>query len=73
MKPASYPFLAIAKKYNADYTAVLKHADWLIYGREGPQFYPGSNIVNDIADAASEFLDIRAGLIDWQTGEPLQC
>lgn len=69
-KPASYPFLAIAKKHNVPYADVLAHADWQRSDNGNPQFPIFSQIDLDICAAGMEQQLIRNGTIDWQTGEP---
>lgn len=74
MKPDSYPFLKIAKKYNVDYTEVLQYADWLQYGTR-PADVGFSNLPDDvIIEVRKAFLiqdAIRNGEIDWITGRKL--
>lgn len=75
LPPQGYPFLAIAKKFNVDYSDVLKHADYLTFSRPGskqgyPYFPYGSPVDFAIADAIHEQTMVRDGYIDWQTGEP---
>lgn len=84
MRPSTFPFLAIAKRYGVDYGDVLIYAD---LGRSGPS-RDGMKFVEvadrldkqlrnphrmdckvDIANALSEFLAIQRGEIDWLTGE----
>lgn len=71
MKPQSYPFLAIAKKYNVDYSDVLKHADRILYRRGDYTFSIFSEIERDIIICAAEFRQIRNNRIDWMTGEKI--
>jgi hypothetical protein len=84
MKPASYPFLAIAKKYGLDYGDVLIYAD-IHYNGNVPNttewacravdnvsaIEPDYAAVQDVLSALEEFRAIQAGLRDWLTGEPI--
>jgi hypothetical protein len=73
MKPASYPFLAIARKYGLEYAEVLTLAD---HWRKHPHLRPiyaaiswNNEAINETLNAIDEFRAIQAGLIDWNTGE----
>lgn len=69
-KPASYPFLAIAKAHDADYGDVLAFAAW-ISDRAGYDRRTEALSVyakDDICRAVKVQQDIRDGVIDWQTG-----
>lgn len=77
-KPQSYPFLAIAKRYGLDYGDVLAIAHYNRFGdaRNGLNEdvfnkYP-LLVIEDIALANMEFLNIQDGLIDWNTGDRFQ-
>lgn len=85
MKPASYPFLAIAKKYGVDYGDVLLLADmWRLSNegvhpdnawwrdamdRVGKAVKWSDDFRNEVQDANETFRCIQAGGIDWLTGE----
>lgn len=82
-KPASYPFLAIARKYGLDYGDVLIYADIHNNGNIAPRTFWYEQAINnvsaiesdyaavqDIFNALEQFRAIQAGLIDWNTGEP---
>ncbi|CDX26730.1 hypothetical protein MPL3356_60520 [Mesorhizobium plurifarium] len=75
-RPTTFPFLAIAKKYNVDYGDVLIYAD-----KEGrPQQFRRASarlhrhpywnlLISEINRAQAEQAAIRRGEIDWLTGE----
>lgn len=80
MKPESFPFLRIAKKYGYDYADVLAYADLLRkYGNSYVRFPHEVAIVSrwsrraiaarEVIDAAQIQKHIRDGILDWQTGE----
>lgn len=71
----SYPYMSIAKKYNAPYALVLEVADWLTHRRGnhdqvlaslaicanyGPEFE------KDMTGAADYFMAVRSGVIPFQ-------
>lgn len=71
-KPASFPFLAIAKKWELPYETVLNNA--MLIKEHGLRSMLGitmlgSGVLEDIARALDEFDAIASGKIDWQTGE----
>lgn len=70
-KPESYPFLRIARRHSVDYGDVLNHAQFCkgapAYRRA--RFPLGSKIDNEVQEATNIQRQIRAGLIDWDTGE----
>lgn len=75
-KPESYPYLRIAREFGVDYDTVLEHAANTMKG--GINYIPRevsladqANYVHDMREAHQTFLRIRAGLIDWNTGEPI--
>jgi len=79
VKPQSYPFLAIAKRYRLDYGDVLKVADhWRrnLQGIESERTTPSLHnallwpheALGEITFANADFRAIQAGRIDWQTG-----
>ena len=75
MKPASFPFLAIARRYGLEYTDALKCAQQLrTWGRfEYPRWLSMADrddFARDLWDAHCEFGAIQRGEIDWMTGEP---
>lgn len=82
MKPASYPFLAIARKYGLDYGDVLIYADihkrpnlvstyWVFQAIDNVSAVePDYAAAQAIVDANAEFAAIQAGKIDYETGEP---
>jgi hypothetical protein len=83
-KPASYPFLAIARKYGYPYADVLNVA--FFWDRRSNCRYatPSECLAIDRLEKRPEWREftdavhvamreqdaIRAGVIDWQTGEP---
>lgn len=67
MKPESYPFLRIAKKYSVDYGDVLMMADKAKTGRVPSSSF---SFYADIVNATEIQQAIRDNEIDWQTGEP---
>jgi hypothetical protein len=67
-KPSSYPFLAIAKKYETPYEGVLADAAWYRTIKNGPLH---NAYWREIAHATAEFKAIQSGKIDWITGEPI--
>lgn len=75
-KPASYPFMNIAKKYGYPYADVLIFADSLrmMHGTTEKQHQdkwgPRQIAAREIWYAIKEFRAIQRGEIDWNTGEP---
>lgn len=73
MKPASYPFMQIAKKHGYDYAETLQVASCLRESMMLP-LRLGHWIVRTVAcleiiAANEEFRAIQRGEIDWMTGE----
>lgn len=77
MKPESYPFLRIAKKYGVPYEDVLIKAqesrDFFHQPRSHPMVvfldWPHGCIA-EIIKHTEHFGEIQRGEIDWNTGEP---
>lgn len=78
MKPASYPFLALARKYGYPYGDVLSAAGELrrnhgYFDPDGPNAHwiRRGIAAREVFRAFVEQDAIRRGAIDWQTGEPV--
>jgi hypothetical protein len=73
VKPDAYPFLKISRHYGLDYDHVLLMADRI--RRTGyadfTGFRGGPSAALEIVSASEEQRQIRAGEIDWNTGEPI--
>lgn len=81
-KPASYPFMNIAKKYGLDYGDVLLYTEIHRHQLETLSERQIEAIDNvsaiepeyaaciDIAEACDNFRAIQTGVIHWETGDP---
>lgn len=70
MKPASYPFMNIAKKYNYAYGDVVSIVEIIRNSGNVPKKWRVRAIAfMEICRAIDEQELIRRGVIDWLTGE----
>jgi len=76
-KPASYPFMNIAKMFDVPYADVLAVAgrdtiSKIYYDQAWWQLRNRGDVMNAIGKAVDEQELIRRGVIDWLTGEDIR-